>query len=168
MGTFVMLRWHPCSGRSWRDLFCLKAIRLNRGRPHSQPVGCDQCTFHIFDPKQPFDYCWMDKINKSTWHFSLIYESKKNPLILDLHPMSEETKDKWETKLNNRRVIMMAACSCSVFFLWFFFFCLFFSPLECLVFFFFFFFFKSCQLDCETGMVNTSLPLPSLPVLSAE
>uniref|UniRef100_I3KLL7 G3BP stress granule assembly factor 2b n=1 Tax=Oreochromis niloticus TaxID=8128 RepID=I3KLL7_ORENI len=41
-------------------------IRLNRGRPHSQPVGCDQCTFHTFDPKQPFNYCWMDKISKST------------------------------------------------------------------------------------------------------
>lgn len=156
MGTFVMLRWHPCSERSWRDLFCLKAIRLNRRRPHSQPVGCDQCTFHIFDPKQPFDYCWMDKINKSTWHFSLIYESKRNPLILDLHPMSEETKDKWETKLNNRRVVMMAACFCFVFFPF---------DSECLV---FSSFFKSCQLDCETGMVNTSLPLPSLPVLSAE
>lgn len=33
---FVMLHWHPRSERSWRDVFCLKAIRLTgAGLTHS-------------------------------------------------------------------------------------------------------------------------------------
>lgn len=53
------------------------------GRPHSQPVCCDQCTFHTSDPKLRFNYCWMDKItSKSTLYFSSFinnYKKSSNP-----------------------------------------------------------------------------------------
>lgn len=87
-----------------------------RGRPRSQPVCCDQCTFHTFDPKLRFNYCWMDKMmSKSTLYFSSFINQIKAE-ILDFHQMSGRTKDTQETKLNNRRVVvMMVACSVFVF-----------------------------------------------------
>lgn len=71
--------------------------------------------------------------------------------------MSGGTKDKQETKLNNRRVVVMMAAR-SVCFFWLFF----------LKFKFVFLIVFPCQLDRETGMDDTFLPLPSLHVLSTE
>lgn len=49
-----------------------------RGRPHSQPICCDQCTFHTFDPKLRFNYSWMDEMtSKSTRHFPHLWIKKK-------------------------------------------------------------------------------------------
>lgn len=62
-----------------------------RGRPRSQPVCCDQCTFHTFDPKLRFNYCWMDKMTKICIIFFLVYKSnlkEQNAPILDFHQMS--------------------------------------------------------------------------------
>lgn len=153
MGTFVMLHWHPCSERSWRDLFVSKRYDL-RGRPRSQPVRCDQCTFHTFDPKLRFNYCWMDKMtSKSTLYFSSFINNKKKLKSWTFHQTSGGTKDKQETKLNRRVVVMMAARS--VFLL-----------IPSLFVFFLHVF--PCQLDRKTGTDDTSLPLLSLSVVSAE
>lgn len=129
-----------------------------RGRPRSQPVCCDQCTFHTFDPKLRFNYCWMDKMtSKSTLYFSsfinrLKKNNKKKAQILDFHQMSGGTKDKQETKLNNRRVVVTMAAR-SVFFSFFLF--LFDSKFAFLHVF-------PCQLDRETGTDDT-FPPSSLP-----
>lgn len=49
-----------------------------RGRPRSQPICCGQCTFHTFDPKLRFNFCWMDKMtSKSTLYFFLVYKPNK-------------------------------------------------------------------------------------------
>lgn len=91
-----------------------------RGRPRLQPVCCDQCTIHTFDPKLRFNYCWMDEMtSKSTLYFSSFINQIKNKKKLKswtFHQMSGGTKDKQETKSNNRRVVVMMAAR-SVFFL---------------------------------------------------
>lgn len=52
---------------------CLWINTTYWGRPHSQPVCCDQCTFHTFDPKLHFSFCWMDKITSKLHDIFLIY-----------------------------------------------------------------------------------------------
>lgn len=41
---------------------------------------CDQCTFHSFDPKLHFSFCWMDKnTSKFTWYFSSYIPELESP-----------------------------------------------------------------------------------------
>lgn len=56
-----MLCWHPCLEHSWRDLFCLKAIRhTGAGLAHSHLLWPMYSS--VFDPNLRFNYCWMDKM----------------------------------------------------------------------------------------------------------
>lgn len=156
MGTFCHVTLTSMLGTQLERPLLSQSDTTYRGRPHSQPVCCDQCTFHTFDPKLRFNYCWMDKVtSKSTLYFSSFVNQIKNAQILDFHQMSGGTKDKQETKLNNRRVVMMGARSLFLlipsFFIVFVFFLLFFS--------------LPARLRNWDGR---HLPPSSLPVLSAE
>lgn len=77
MGTFVVLHTHPCSERSWRDLFCLEATRLSgAGLAHSLSAVTNEL-FTLLT--QNFNYCWMDKMTKQIYIiFFLIYKSNEN------------------------------------------------------------------------------------------
>lgn len=149
MGTFVVSHWHPCSERSWKDLFCLEATRLIGAGLAYSLSAVTNVLFHTFDPKLRFNYCWMDKMTKQIYIiFFLIYKSQSSNL--ELSPNGWRTKDIQETKLNNRRaVVKMAARSVFSFY----------SK----------FVFSSCFFPAsETGTDDISIPLPSLPVWRAE
>lgn len=72
--------------------------------------------------------------------------------------MSGGTKDKQETKLNNRRVVVMMAARSGFSF----------DSKFVFVFVFFLHVFPLPARPRNPGTDDTSLPLPSLPVLSAE
>lgn len=120
MGTFVVLHWHPCSERSWRDLFVSKRYDLPGQALLAACLLWPMYFSHVW-PKTTLQLLLDGQDDKQIYIiFFLICKSKekkKKAQILDFHQMSGGTKDKQETKLNNRRVVVMMAAR-SVF-LWF-------------------------------------------------
>lgn len=141
MGTFVVLHWHPCLERSWRDVLCLK---------YDLP-GQASLTACLLWPMY-FSHVWpktlqllLDGQDDEQIYiiFFLIYKPQTKKLkSWTFTKWVGGTKDKQETKLNNSWAVVMMATR-SVFLL-----------IPGL----FFLHVFPCQLDRETGMDNTSLP----------
>lgn len=146
MGTFCRITLTSMLGMQLERPVLSQNDATFRGRPRSQPVCCDQCTFHTFDPKLRFNY-WLDGQDDKQIYiiFFLIYKSNKKykkAQILDFHQMSGGTKDTQETKLNNLRVVARSVFSFDFKFV--------------------FLHVFPCQLDRKTGM-DDPFPLSSLP-----